>query len=431
MLAGRDSLVVLPTGGGKSLCFQAPALVRDGLAIVVSPLISLMKDQVDTLVGNGVPAACYNSALAAGPEGATSRAACATAASACSTSRRSGWSATAATASSTLLGRRPRQLRRHRRGALHQPVGPRLPAGVPAARRSCASAGRGQPARLHRHRDRARAPRHRRAARPARCRSSWSARSIGRTSSIACSRASTLKKQMQDVLARHRGEAGIIYCPSRKEVDALAAWLRETGVRAVPYHAGLADEERHRNQDAFLNEDVDVVVATVAFGMGIDRSDVRFVDPRRRAAVARALPAGIGPRRPRRPRGRVRADLLGRRLPEVAGDARAERRAVRRAAHAAARHGALRGERRLPAQAAGRLLRRDATTKDDCGACDYCLGELEPVADAGHARAQDPLGVARVGQRFGAAHVTNVLRGSDSELVTLARPSRAVASSGC
>src|SRR6476469_5238948 len=63
ILAGRDSLVVLPTGGGKSLCFQAPALVRDGLALVVSPLISLMKDQVDTLVGNGVAAACYNSAL--------------------------------------------------------------------------------------------------------------------------------------------------------------------------------------------------------------------------------------------------------------------------------------------------------------------------------------------------------------------------------
>ena len=71
ILAGRDSLVVLPTGGGKSLCFQAPALVRDGLAVVVSPLISLMKDQVDTLVGNGVPAACYHSALDAGRRGAT------------------------------------------------------------------------------------------------------------------------------------------------------------------------------------------------------------------------------------------------------------------------------------------------------------------------------------------------------------------------
>src|SRR6187455_2020162 len=63
ILSGRDSTVVLPTGGGKSLCFQAPAVIRDGLAVVVSPLISLMKDQVDTLVGNGVPAACYNSSL--------------------------------------------------------------------------------------------------------------------------------------------------------------------------------------------------------------------------------------------------------------------------------------------------------------------------------------------------------------------------------
>src|SRR5687767_4380623 len=70
IIAGRDSIVVLPTGGGKSLCFQAPALVRDGMALVVSPLISLMKDQVDTLVGNGVPAACYNSALAQGDKSA-------------------------------------------------------------------------------------------------------------------------------------------------------------------------------------------------------------------------------------------------------------------------------------------------------------------------------------------------------------------------
>ena len=99
ILAGRDSVVVLPTGGGKSLCFQAPALVRPGLALVVSPLISLMKDQVDTLVGNGVPAACYNSSLAVRREGERDRRACARDATGCSTSRPSGWSATAATAS--------------------------------------------------------------------------------------------------------------------------------------------------------------------------------------------------------------------------------------------------------------------------------------------------------------------------------------------
>src|SRR6185312_9687627 len=72
-----------------------------------------------------------------------------------------------------------------------------------------------------------------------------------------------LKTQLQEILARHRGNAGIVYCTSRREVDALAAWLAESGVRAVPYHAGLEDAERHRNQDAFVNEDADVVVATV------------------------------------------------------------------------------------------------------------------------------------------------------------------------
>ena len=86
-----------------------------------------------------------------------------------------------------------------------------------------------------------------------------------------------MKRQLLDVLSRHRGQAGIVYCTSRREVDALAAWLREQGVRALPYHAGLDDGERSRNQDAFLDEHADVIVATVAFGMGIDRSDVRFV----------------------------------------------------------------------------------------------------------------------------------------------------------
>ena len=164
ILARRDSVVVLPTGGGKSLCFQAPALVRQGLGLVVSPLISLMKDQVDTLVGNGVPAALYNSSLSSDEKAAV-------------VGRAARGALPAALRVAGAAGRRGqrrvpgparevrRSVRRRRRGALHQPVGTRLPPGVPAARPAAQLLSRRQPARLHRDRDGARPPRHRLAAR--------------------------------------------------------------------------------------------------------------------------------------------------------------------------------------------------------------------------------------------------------------------------
>src|SRR5262249_60461865 len=86
-----------------------------------------------------------------------------------------------------------------------------------------------------------------------------------------------LDRQLSAVLERHDREAGIVYCPSRREVESLAEWLKDAGLRAVPYHAGLDDDVRSRHQEAFLEERADIVVATVAFGMGIDRSNVRFV----------------------------------------------------------------------------------------------------------------------------------------------------------
>ena len=231
ILDDRDSVVVLPTGGGKSLCFQAPALVRPGLALVVSPLISLMKDQVDSLTANGVPAACFNSSLPADERASVpARPARRTLPAALRVAGAAGGRA------QRKLPRQPRaqrrRLHRRRRGALHQPVGPRLPSGVPAAGAAATGVSGRQPPRLHRDRDRAGARRHRRAARACATRSSWSARSTGRTWSTACSSRAQLKRQILDVLGRHRGHAGIIYCTSRREVDALAAWLSETGVRA-------------------------------------------------------------------------------------------------------------------------------------------------------------------------------------------------------
>ena len=228
---------------------------------------------------------------------------------------------------------------------------------------------------------------------------------------------SGLKKQILDVVTRHRGAAGIVYCQSRKEVDQLAAWLRDEGVRAVAYHAGLSDEERHRHQDAFLDEQADVVVATVAFGMGIDRSDVRYV-------LHAGAPQSV--EHYQQESGRAGRDgleaecvlvvsaadfLKWRQMLERNGELTEQRRTLLRdmeryAAAVGCRH------RHLVRYFGERFA------KDDCGACDYCLGELEAVADPVTVARQVLSCVARVGQRFGAGHVTSVLRGTGTENVT-------------
>jgi ATP-dependent DNA helicase RecQ len=414
VVAGRDSLLVLPTGGGKSLCFQAPALLSDGLAIVVSPLISLMKDQVDTLAGNGVPAACYHSAMPADQKSEVAR------------GIRDG--------QYRLLYVAPERLVGDGGGGFQNLVASRRLSFIAVDEAHCISQW-GHDFR----------PEYRQLAR---LRDRWPALSLHAYTATATARVrrdivaqlglrdpqelvgsfdrpnlvyrvlarSSLKTQILEVLERHRGQAGIIYCSSRKEVDALAQWLHDTGWRARPYHAGMDDDTRHRNQDAFLNEDIDLIVATVAFGMGIDRSDVRFV-------IHAGAPQSL--EHYQQESGRAGRDGLAaecvliacgadflkwRMMLEKNGELTEARRALMRdmeryAASVGCRHKRLVG------------YFGESFTKDDCGACDYCLGELEAVPDAITVARQILSCVARVGQRFGAAHVTNVLRGSESEQV--------------
>ena len=413
ILAGRDSVVVLPTGGGKSLCFQAPALVRGGLGLVISPLISLMKDQVDTLLQNGIEAACYNSSLGAGEK-----------ASVAAGIRAGRYS---------LLYVSPERLAGEASDSFLQMIGKVSYIAVDEAH--CISQWG------HDFRPEYRQIGALRARFPGVSLHAFTATATGRVRRDIASQLelrdavelvgsfdrpnlvyrvlprATLKRQLQEILARHRGNAGIIYCTSRREVDALAEWLSSIGLRAVPYHAGLDDRARHDNQDRFINEDADVVVATVAFGMGIDRSNVRFV-------IHAGAPQSL--EHYQQESGRAGRDgleaecvlvysvadfLKWRVMLERNGELTDARRALLRdmeryASGVGCRH------RHLVSYFGERYARAD------CGACDYCLGELEPVAD-GVVIARKILScVARVGQRFGAAHVANVLVGSESEQVT-------------
>ena len=414
VLAGRDSMVVLPTGGGKSLCFQAPAAARDGLAVVVSPLISLMKDQVDGLVANGVPAGFYNSALGAADKTQVIEA------------LRQGRYRLLYVSPERLVGEggegfvallsqcgvqsvavdeahcisqwghdfRPeyRQLRRLRE---------RLPGVSMHAYTATATAtvrrdiidqlGLRDPIELIGSFDRP----------------NLVYRVLPRAG---------FKKQLLDVIARHRGEAGIVYCTSRREVDELAEWLSHEGTPALPYHAGLSDRERVENQDAFITERVQIVVATVAFGMGIDRSNVRFVV---HAGAPRSLEhyqqeAG------RAGRDGLEADctlfysgadfVRWKTMLESSGELTEQARALLR-------------QMERYATATGCRHRQLAEYFGDrygdvaCEACDVCLGELERAHDPVTLARQVLSCVARVGQRFGATHVANVLRGHASEQV--------------
>ena len=415
VLAGRDSVVVLPTGGGKSLCFQAPALVRPGLALVVSPLISLMKDQVDTLVGNGVSAALYNSSLSSEEK------------SSVITGLRQGRFRLLYVSPERLVGEGGESFLRLLAG-----IGVSF---VAVDEAHCISQW-GHDFR----------PEYRQLGRlrellPGVSVHAFTATATARVRTDITEQLglhdplelvggfdrpnlvyrvlprATLKKQLQDVLARHRDEAGIIYCTSRREVDALAEWLTDAaGVPAVPYHAGLADDERHRNQDLFLTERVNVVVATVAFGMGIDRSNVRFVV---HAGSPRSL-EHYQQESGRAGRDGLEAECLliysagdfvrWRQMLEQNGELNDANRELLR--HMERYAGSVGCRHRHLSEYFG-----DRDHQGACAACDFCLDELEPVQDPVPLARKILSCVARVGQRFGATHVANVLRGHPSEQV--------------
>jgi ATP-dependent DNA helicase RecQ len=271
-LAGRDSLVVMPTGGGKSLCYQLPPLVGETTDVVISPLVALMKDQVDALEAIGYPAAAIHGGM--------------------SQEERSQVRDRLAAGELRLLFTAPERLVNTGLLDLLARVGVKRFAVDeahcishwghdfrPEYRQLALLRDRFPSASIHAFtatatpRVRADIARQLNLRDPVELvgtfdRPNLVYRVVPRTDRIA---------QTLAILGRHRGEASIVYCISRKETEKLAARLAAEGLLARPYHAGLDAKERNKTQEAFTRETIDIVVATVAFGMGIDRSDVRLV----------------------------------------------------------------------------------------------------------------------------------------------------------
>jgi ATP-dependent DNA helicase RecQ len=272
-IAGGDSLVLMPTGGGKSLCYQLPALLRDGVAVVVSPRIALMRDQVAALRQAGVRAAFLNSTLS--PEEAHSVEA----------QLHAGALDLVYVAPERLMGERTQALLGELRLALfaideahcvsqwgHDFRPEYLQLSVlherfPAVPRIALTATADEPTR--------REIVSRLGLEEARVFVAGFDRPNIRYQVVAKNNA---REQLRRFLSReHAGDSGIVYCLSRRKVDETAEWLNLRGFNALPYHAGMGGAERDANQERFLREESVVMVATIAFGMGIDKSNVRFV----------------------------------------------------------------------------------------------------------------------------------------------------------
>ncbi|MBO6756494.1 MAG: DNA helicase RecQ [Roseibium sp.] len=413
VMAGRDAVVLFPTGAGKSLCYQIPALCRPGLGIVISPLIALMKDQVGALEAAGVRAAALNSAL--DPE----------AREAVHGAIRDG--------SLELLYVTPERLGNEG----FRRVLDTVPLALFAIDEAHCVSQWGHDFRpeylslsllaerypgVPRLALTATADPHTRTDLRERLRLDQA--EVFQTSfdrpniRYEIVERSNQRQQLLAFLARHKNESGIVYCLSRAKVEETAEWLCSKGIRALPYHAGLDAGVRAANQDAFLLHEGLCLVATVAFGMGIDKPDVRFVAHLDLPASVEAYYQETGRAgRDGAPSEAFMAygmaDVVQRRRMIAEGDAPEE---IKRAEQA--KLNALLGIcETAGCRRQGLLAHFGETYPKPCGNCDTCLSPVDTF-DGTEAAQKLMSAIYRTGQRFGAGHVIDVLTGKDTDKVT-------------
>jgi len=413
---GGDALVLMPTGGGKSLCFQIPALVREGIAIVVSPLIALMQDQVAALHQNGIKAAYLNSSLTSQQATAVEQ------------QVRNG--------ELDLLYVAPERLMMARTLDLLEQVELSLFAIDEA---HCVSQWghdfRPEYIRLSVLHERF--PTIPRIALTATADEATRKEIIERLSlhnaevfnngfdrpniqyRITENSGNAREQLYRFIRNEHDGSAGIVYCLSRKRVDDTAAWLSRKGLRALPYHAGHSNEVRQQHQERFLREDGIIIVATIAFGMGIDKPDVRFVAHLNLPKSIEAYYQETG----RAGRDGLPSDtwmsyglqdvITLRQMQEGSDANEAYKRVERHKLDAMLGLCELTSCRR---QSLLRYFGDDSRSDKPCGNCDNCLTPPE-TWDATVAAQKALSCVHRTGQRFGVNYLIDVLRGSDADRI--------------
>ncbi|MGM0393479.1 MAG: DNA helicase RecQ [Thermodesulfobacteriota bacterium] len=415
ILKKKDTLVVLPTGGGKSLCFQLPALMFEGLTIVVSPLISLMKDQVDQLGEMGVFAVCLNSSLP-----------------------------------SDQYRHHVSLIRQHRVKLLYiapeSLVRPQILDMLKAVTVDCLAIDEAhcisawghdfRPEYRHLAQIRQQFPK---AACAAFTATATPAVQKDIQTSLGFSHDTGFKafigsfdrenllirvmfkdtplQQTLDFLRSHKEDSGIIYCLSRKQVEALSSQLAARGFSVRSYHAGLDDADRHRFQTEFIRDDVRIMVATIAFGMGIDKPNVRFVLHYDLPKSVENYYQEIG----RAGRDGLESECLllfshgdiPRLKSLVTGPDEQRNRAAWFHLEDMVRFAEAEDCRK-------KLLLAyfgETAKHDDCGICDNCLAQTDQARDL-TIEAQKFLScVKRTGERFGAGHVIDVLRGAETKRI--------------